>query len=155
ITGSESLHKAGIISDEAYQQAVTNLNDSYLSYWQARHDLVEVLNKTGIHKDTIELLKIGQTQKVQEVLSQPISNIKIFAKKDGVALKPISTGGSSSDSDKPIQVGSQVKEGQLLISLGDMSGISLKIETDEVNINNIKIGEKARVSSDAFPGVVL
>ncbi len=39
-------------------------------------------------------------------------------------------------------VGSQVKNAQVLLAIGDSSGISLIIKVNEVNINNIKVGRQ-------------
>ena len=51
-----------------------------------------------------------------------------------------------------VVVGIQNAEGSTLMSLADMSVITAEIKVDETDIVNVKLGQSADVSVDAFPG---
>jgi hypothetical protein len=54
-----------------------------------------------------------------------------------------------------LQIGSQVKENQALVAIGDLSGISTTAQVSELVINKIKPGQKVTVSLDALPNITI
>lgn len=52
-------------------------------------------------------------------------------------------------------MGAEVKQDQLLLSIGDLSGFTMTFPVSEININRLKLGLKAIVTGDAFPGITL
>ena len=52
-------------------------------------------------------------------------------------------------------MGTEIKAGQLLLSIGDLSGFSTQVKVNEVNIVNMKPGMGATITGDAFPGIIL
>jgi HlyD family secretion protein len=54
-----------------------------------------------------------------------------------------------------VVVGIQNAEGSTLMTLADMSVITAEVKVDETDIVNIKLGQPADVTIDAFPGKVL
>jgi len=156
IVGAKDLYDSGITSLQTFQSAQSTLNDAYLSYLQAQRALIELFKKTNLDEKNVSLLRIGDEEAVREVLGSPLKDIEINANSTGIALLPTKAAtGSSGDDSKAIEIGEQVKTGQLLVSIGDMSGIKLDVNVSEVNINQIKNDDKAIISSAAFPGIVL
>ncbi|CAN5435728.1 HlyD family efflux transporter periplasmic adaptor subunit [soil metagenome] len=154
--GTEELKAAGLISANEYINNKSSLNDSYLSYIQAQYKLLQVLKKIHMFDPKLAQLDIGDTVAVDEALTRPVSELEVYASADGIALMPqksgSSGGGGGGDS---MQVGSQIKVGEVVVAVGDMSGISLDIKINEVDINQVKVGDKASISSPAFPRFVL
>ncbi len=161
IVGAKNLYDAGITSTQTYQSAVSTLDDSYLSFIQAQQTLIKILQKANIPRKSIELLKIGDEAAVRKTLESPLKNLIIHANASGVALLPTGaasgeqSSGSGSNSDKALHEGSQVKSGQFLVAIGEMTGIKIKVNVGEININQINVGDSAKVTSAAFPGVSL
>ena len=54
--------------------------------------------------------------------------------------------------DIPVERGQSVSPGMALVVLHEMSKPVIEVETDEENLNVLSIGQKAVVSSDAYPG---
>lgn len=54
-----------------------------------------------------------------------------------------------------VVVGIQNAEGSTLMTLADMSVITAEVKVDETDIVNIKLGQPADVTIDAFPGKIL
>jgi len=156
IVGAKNLYDSGITSRQTYDSAVSTLNDNYLSFLQAQHTLLTLFRKARIDEGKIELLKIGNEKAVRKALEAPLKNIQIKAETDGIALLPTKAAAdSASGNNKSIHVGSEVKSGQLLLAIGQMSGIKIRVKVGEININEIHSGDKATVNSAAFPGITL
>ncbi len=157
IVGAKDLYDSGITSKQTYEAAQSDLNDSYLSFLQAQLALIELLRNAGITQHDLYLLQINDTNAVRKTLQTPLKAINIYASMNGIALKPIKSADSSSsdNSNQPIHVGSVLKEGQVIASIGEMSGIKISINVDEIRINQLKVGDSATVTSAAFPGINL
>ena len=83
-------------------------------------------------------------------VSEPASKRDSKPFKQGVALFP-----DGREDRNKLQVGSEVKAGQILVYIGDMDGITIKIEINENNINQLRIGQEAIVTGNAFPNIKL
>ena len=151
--GDQALHKAGVISKESFDQEQNTYETSILSFYQAKEALEKVLKLAHIDASTIEGLHLNDTKQVNKILQRNFNDLKVYATGTGVALfPPANTSGSS---NKELEVGSMVKQGQLLLSIGDMSGLSTTVKVSEININRVKAGQKAVLTGVAFPGVNL
>lgn len=154
--GSHYLYKKGLISKNDYLNAINDLQDSDLNYIQARIQLESLLKIIGLSKNEIELLKIGDAAAIQKALVKSIGAIPIYAQTTGIALLPPKENASAQDdSNATISVGNAVKTGEGLVMLGDMSGLSISISVDEININQLQTGMPALITSAAFPNLVL
>ncbi len=154
--GNEALYKAGAISTSAYRTSKSQFENNTLSYYQAKYDLEKILRKAHISPKTIEQLTINDTTQVNHILQRHFSNLIVRANANGVALFPVNNQNNTShEKTNKLEAGTTVKEDQLLLSIGDLSGFSTAINVSEVNINKIKTGLNAIVTGDAFPGIKL
>lgn len=148
---SQFLFDKGLISRDDYFNTKTQLQDAQLGLIQARIQLENVLKIAQIPVKDIKLLKVGNTKAIEEEFAKPISNININATASGIALLPDKEGSSSGAGQEEIRVGTQVKTGQALASIGDLSGLMVQIAVDEITINQIKTGLPVTITSPAFP----
>ena len=158
--GSKVLFKAEIISREEFESERSSLQAKALSYNQSIYELVKLLNKAGIPKEQILKLSLQDMNQVTQILNKQFGEVTIKSPVDGVALIPIDQGNKdgsngSDTSNNQLQMGSEVKADQLLISIGDLSGFSVKFQVSEININQIRVNQPATVTGDAFPGIIL
>ncbi|WP_423063360.1 efflux RND transporter periplasmic adaptor subunit [Candidiatus Paracoxiella cheracis] len=159
--GTEALHKAGVISTDEYLSGKSQYETNTLNFYQARFDLEKVLKKAGISSEQIEKLSITDTKAVAKILQKRFSHIVVTASGSGVALFPTkdeSSGDGGRDDGKSggkLALGAEVKEGQLILSIGDLSGFSATLQVSEININKMKEGLKAVITGYAFPGITL
>src|SRR5204863_1822040 len=68
---------------------------------------------------------------------------------DGIALVPPKSGSSESSSE--IAVGTSVKQNQVLVSIGNLEGLSVKIAINEIDINQVAPGQEAMITGVGFP----
>ncbi len=150
------LKKEGIVSDNEYRTALSSYNDAYLGYIQARYKLRSLLEKLQINPRNIFKLTIENRSEMGKILRKSTNEITIKAPGTGIALRPI-TIGSSSDSDKSsnVMLGQAVKRRATLLSIGDTSGLTIKVKIDEINILSIIKGQKVTVTGVGFPGITL
>lgn len=156
----EVLHQAGIISTNEYHASQINFNDTYLGFFQSEQALKQILEKANAKIEDAKKIMISDRAAVNKALLTKFDVLALVAPVDGVALLPEKGAGTSGESDSSAGstkfiVGSQVKTGQVVASIGDMTGVSFVVSVNQVDINAIKIGQKATVTSDGFPGVVL
>jgi HlyD family secretion protein len=153
--GTEALYKAGVISAEEYSTALSRQNNDTLSYYQAKYDLEKLLPQTNLSVASIEQLNLNDLGKVNSIINRQFREIKVTAPTQGIALFPTPEQKKDTTGSGRIAVGDELKDGQLILSIGDLSGFSMKIFISEINVNLIKPNLTAKVTGDAFPGVVL
>ena len=156
--GSEALYRAGVVSKEAYLTAKNQYENNVLSFFQAKFELEKLLKKVNIDPTEIEKLTIGKTKAVNKILRRRFSHIVVNSPGSGVALFPTpdqTTGTGDEKQSGKLIVGSQVKTGQLMLTIGDLSGLSVQVKVSEINVNRIKPGMSVIVTGDAFPDIKL
>ena len=153
----EALFKAGIVASNDYHASQNNLNDAYLSFLQAQQALEQILEKAHLNMNNAKQLEICNVSAVSQALLMKFDALTITAPAAGIALLPEKGAGDSSDSGSNTKfiVGSPVKNGQVIVTIGDMEGIGLEVAVNQVDINSVKVGQHATITSDAFPGVSL
>ncbi len=153
--GTEALYKAGVISKEEYLTASNRQKSDTLSFYQAKYDLEKLLPQTSVSFKTIEELSLSNVAKAHELLNKQFKEIKIFSPAKGVALFPSADQKKEGSGNGRINVGDDLKVGQLILSVGDLSGFSMKINVSEISINLIKKDLPAKITGSAFPGITL
>src|SRR3990167_6884747 len=154
--GTEVLYKAGVIAKNDYISAQKLFDSAKLDYLQSQYALEKVLRTAKVDSKKIESLSLSDTTKVNTILERRFQHIEIPATGTGVALFPQpktnSAGGTTSGK---LRVGDSVKEGDLLLSIGDLSGLSATFDVSEVDIDRIRENMAVIVTGNAFPGTQL
>jgi multidrug efflux pump subunit AcrA (membrane-fusion protein) len=153
--GTEELKRLGIISRDEYQSAQNQLYDSSLSLAQAKRKLQDILTKANNKNFNLTNLNIDNTAVINNLLQSNNNILKIYSPSNGIALLPTKSASSSDDTNKPLHVGDQIKAGQILLTVGDISGIVLSVKINEIHINNIKVGQQATITSNAFKDTLI
>ena len=155
--GTAKLWEAQVIAKYEYLQGKSALETSRLEYLQAKYELEKVLKKAGVNPADIENLTLDKTNEVDNLLKKQFSHIVVTANSSGVALYPSNTSHSKSDDElnEEIEVGREVKTGQLVLAIGDQHGLSTHIQVSEIDVNRLKVGMPVKVTGDAFPEIIL
>ena len=150
--GTQALYKAGVIAKTQYISGKTQYDNAVLDYSQSKYSLEKVLKTVNVDPTTIESLSLGDTKKVNDLLQQHFRHVSVIAPVAGVALYPLATQKSDdNNSSGKLTIGTDVKAGQLLLSIGDLSGLSASFNVSEIDINKIKKGMPVTVTGSAFP----
>ncbi|MCP0914937.1 efflux RND transporter periplasmic adaptor subunit [Legionella sp. 27cVA30] len=147
--GTEDLWNSGLLPKNTYLSEKSSLNTARIALLQVTHKLSEILEKTGDeHSHDLSSLSFAEFDRVQQELTSKHNSIRLKAARDGVLLYPPK---SNDDKGGHLTVGANVKSGQVLALIGDLSGIRVEINVPEVDIDKIKPGMPATIHSVAFP----
>nr|MCH9769409.1 efflux RND transporter periplasmic adaptor subunit [Gammaproteobacteria bacterium] len=158
---TKQLYKAKVSSRDDYINSQNTYRNSILAYYQKKYQLAKILAKARVEPDLVEGLTINDTDKINKILGRSFHNIKVLSSASGIALFPTSSGSDANDnagnpsSKGKIKLGQAVKEGQILLTIGDLSGLASTIQVGEININRIHKGMNVTITGDAFPGITL
>ena len=156
-TGVKMLYEAGVSSKSDFLSSQSSFQNDSLSYMQSKFELETLLYKLDINPEDIEKLSLADQDKLAPLLARQFNHIEIPATGTGVALFPINDSNNKGGEDVSgeLHVGSKLNEGQLMLSIGDMSGLSIDVVASEESVNRLHQGMPAVITSDAFPGVNL
>lgn len=155
--GTNALYDAGVIPQSQYASEKTTFDTTALNYLQARYELEKVLKIANADPQQIEKLSLENTAAVNAILQRHFSHIMITAPGAGIALFPPKENNDNHDTNTTgkLTEGSAVKEGQLLLSIGDLSGLSATFYVSEVNIDRLDPNMPVIVTGSAFPDITL
>lgn len=165
LQSTEGLFKKGLVSEDEYRQAKNSYYLSRLGMLQAEAQLQKSLRifKTNIDvfslsiEDIAEISKtIARTKKLDVLsITSPVTGVALFPAAGSSGGDDSGSGDSSGSGGGSVGVGSEVKEGQVLVTIGEFKGLIIGAKASEVNINQLKPGLPATVTSVAFPGITL
>lgn len=152
---SEFLHKNELISEDEYKTKKSGFYNAQLALIQARETLNAMLKQLTVHGFNIDDLNIENINKITEALHAQGDSQKLNVKASvsGILLLPAKADGESDT--KKLGKGDQVKQGDVLAVIGDTQGLTIRVNVNEFNINQLKVGQKVKVTGAAFPDFIL
>jgi multidrug efflux pump subunit AcrA (membrane-fusion protein) len=150
---SQFLHHHQLISDDEYKTKKSNYYINQLALLQAKDVLENLIHQLDIKDINLYQLTISDIDKITEAmhLKRNAEHLRIVSPITGVVLSPI----KNDEESKKIIKGDIIKEGDVLAVIGDMSGLMIKIKVNELIVNQLKIGQKVKVTGIAFPDELL
>ncbi len=149
--GNTELFKRGLISEVTYKDNAQQLQNTKFDLLELKARMEKLLQRVGMTAPDFQNMT---DERIQEILKNPIRLVKIKAPEEGFLLFP-SKIFNNPETDTAIVRGSNVKEGQTVALIGNMTGINLEINVDETELNKFYIGEQATISGTAFPNIKL
>ncbi len=154
---STQLLKLGYIAQDDFYSAKEQYQTSLSSYQQAQDSLNDTIKKgQGINID-IAKLTLQQAQDNLKNVQQQMAALNVVAPQTGIALFPQKSDDSSSNaaSTTEFNIGSQIKMGDNLVTIGNLESIAISVKVNEINVDQIKAGQGVTISGVAFPGINL
>lgn len=152
------LLEQGIIPASEHESAERQYHAQQISHEAAVKDLDLALAKGDADALQIARLKLENASTRIEELENILNNAVVHAPVSGIVLQPGSGDGQrdrgGSDAEQ-LSKGQSVSEGEYLLSVGDINGLSVAGQVDEVDIVNLQPGQPVSVSGAAFPDLVL
>lgn len=151
LDGSRELYKMGIISKNEYQNDESQFNQNHIEFLKSKYSLDEFLkydDSPGAH--SVESLTLKDFKHIDKAFQAKRRTLKISTPLSGVALMP-----DSSEATKKVEVGSQLKLGDVILSVGNLEGLSTELEVSEVDVVKIKPGQAVGITGVSFPGIRL
>jgi len=150
LTEAKFLHKNQLISDDDFKSKRTAFYTSQLTLVEAEDALAKILKQLDVKGFNLYSLTIEDIDKITQILHSKDGSgrLTVLSPDSGLALLPVKV--ESSDAKK-IGKGEAVKQGDILAIIGDLSGLAIVINVNEFNVNQIKVGQKVKISGTAFP----
>ena len=146
---SVTMFNSKVISAEERQTERNAFIGSAVSYYQTTATLEKILLQVGITFSQIGSLSLLDKDVTQQ-FSHYFDNIRVYSNSDGVALFPSSGSGSGTSSDK-LSIGSEVKHGAGMLSIGKLTGFTVEFKIGENDVTEVREGMPVVVSGVAFP----
>lgn len=149
----EFLHKNELISDDDFKNRKSNYYASQLSLTQAKDALEVLIQQLAIKNMDLYKLSIADVDKINEAmhLQANSENLRVISPAAGTILSTT----KNDEEVKKLIKGDTVKQGDVLAIIGDLSGLSVRIKVNELTVNQLKVGQKVKVTGIAFPDDVL
>ena len=149
------LFKAGIVDREDYLSQKSQLGTSELAYINSSNALKAIVSKIPGAPRNIETLTLHDVSTIEKMLQPNMINSALKRLLLALCLLPTrALVVILAKAVKTLSVGSEIKQNQTAVSIGDMSGISVTINVSEIDINNIALGQTALLTSPALPGML-
>jgi len=153
-SATEELYKAGIVDKESYYNERSQVEANKLSYVTAANALRHLTQNMSKEKQDFEALSLQDITAYENTLQKEYNEFTVEAPVTGIFLAAEKNQTSSSN-DKPLTQGGEVKEGEILFSVGDMSGVAAIISVNETDITQINHNQPAILTIPALPGLIL
>ena len=150
------LAEQGIIPAKQHEAAQRQYLSQQLDFESARQNLDIVLARNSEENRQVAQLALDNARERMRSLEEGLQGGDIRAPISGVVLDTREAGTEPGIADaKGLARGQPVQEGQVLLTIGDLSRMSVVTSVDEVQIPNIGVGRRLRAAGDAFPGLSL
>ena len=134
------------------EQGKINLEKATRSLEEARQESIaqEVINRVDLRKHE---LSISRNKERYDSAHRDYVRTSVYAVKPGIVVyrkiwKP------GTDQESKVAVGDQVWGGRALLEIPDMSKMQVRCLIGEMDIERVRIGQRASIRLEAFPGPV-
>ena len=150
------LLEQGLIPASEHEAAKREYDNQLLDVQSAVEDLQVVLDK-GAAEAEVARLELENALARLRGLEEVMRNATVYAPLDGVIMHPERGGGVTQGGEgaQRLAKGESVKQGEHLVSVGDLDGFTVIGMVDEIDVATIQPGRTPRIVGDAFPGVEL
>lgn len=151
---AKTLLNRGIISRNEYdgiRQQVTMQGDQVASAEQDLKAATDHGNERNRRLAEIELTAARAS--FDEMTAQRARDV-VRAPKAGILMRPPTTSSDRTEG-APLGRGSHLSRGQAVSTIADLSSLIVEMRADEIDVNQIHVGQPAMMESDSFPGDIM
>lgn len=150
---SERLFKKGIIPATEIESAQHQYTTQQLDYQTAEEELQATIEKGNTENRKVSRYEMQNAEARMKEIQKDIASAVVLAPVSGIVMKPAASG--QAKEGRPVERGASFQQGEMLFAIGDLSGFSVICKVDELDVTKVKLGQKVRVTGDAFLGVQL
>ncbi len=145
---TKALFDKGIVGRAEYEAAQRDAAGQELDLKSAQQELADVLDQGNAENVGVVDMELENARanlgRVEARLAQAI----VLAPAAGVVIGPGGAAGEPAE-------GGRVEAGQALLAIGDLSSLAAVASADELEVERLRLGQPAVVTSEAFPGTPL
>lgn len=152
-SGSSDLYKEKIISRQEFTNEKSQHENDELAYIDAKFKLEKILDYVPGFDRSIEKINLKDIKHIERIFATSMEDLVIKAPAAGIILFPVQV--KSDEGTGELVVGSEIKKGQALVSIGDLNGITVDFQVNEADINRVKPEQTVIVSTSGAHSVSL
>lgn len=153
---SELLYEKGVVSRRDFDAAKRKVKESEESIVSEVEALVAVKEKGNDQAILFADYEWQNAKMKERQLKEKLDQYILYSPVPGVAIKPPESNSSKGvSSSKQVEVGMSLDENAIFVAIGDLTKLSVVSEVDEIDINNITLGQDVEITGDAFKGIIL
>lgn len=152
------LLERGIIPASEHEAAKRQYHAQQINYEAAEKDLALALAKGDADMMQVARLKLENAASRIQELKKILTEAVVRAPVSGIVLQPENRNGQDEQEGNYAELlatGQSVSEGDYLLSVGDIDGLSVAGLVDEVDIVKLRPGQPVSVTGAAFPKLEL
>jgi HlyD family secretion protein len=134
----QKLYQTQTITKKQYDDAVTRFNLMNDQLSSAKENYLKIRNFARPEELKQAKAKLNQSLASADLIKKNINDSYIVSPLNGIVVK------------KYFEVGESVSPMSSLVKISDLTNVELYIYVTEIELGNIKLGQKAEVSVDAF-----
>ena len=150
---SQRLFKAGIIPKDDLISANNDFRRSQADMASAEERLGVSREKGSKEKMMVARLELQNAEAAYGEINQKLASTVIKAPANGVVMPPTGDGKTGKQGRFP-ELGDKVGEGHALMVIGSEAPLGVRAKVDEVDIEKVRVGQEARVGSQAISGTL-
>ena len=153
------LLKRGIIPASEHEAAERELRSRRLDLQSAEQDLRAILAKGAAELDVAQLELDNANARLKSI-EETLSRASVTAAAAGVVMRPgnrVADGeaAGSAGAGEELKRGASMTQGEHLLTIGDLKGVTVVGLVDEVDVTRLRPGQAATIAGAAFPGIEL
>lgn len=148
------LLEQGVVSASQHEAAERQYHSQQLDHESLKRSLEVVLAKGGEDAKRVAQLELDNARIRLQSLEETLRQATIKAPIAGVVLQQGQRTGASRN-PRSFAKGEPVTQGESLLTIGDVDGLSVAGWADEVDIAKIRLGQQVSIRGDAFPDLEL
>lgn len=152
--GSTELFKEKIISRQEYFNEQNQLENHELAFLDAKFKLEQLVQSVPGLESKLKNIDVNSLESIRKIYGERLDGVSLYAERTGIVLFPVKTD-DKDGSGKEVGVGAEIKKGQALISIGDLSDLGVVFDVGEMEINKLKPKQKVTVTTPAIPDMKL
>jgi PAS domain S-box-containing protein len=149
---TKRLFERGIVSAQEWESINSQFDDQKLDFETIKEELEAVLERGNKQQVNIARMQLANARALMQDIEAKIKKSDVRAPVNGVVIRPTSRGNIQQED---FQIGGAVADNSVLLAIGNLEGLTVRTQADEVDIGKIRTGQKVVVTGDAFPNVSL
>lgn len=149
---TKRLLEKGIIPATEHDQARQQLANQELDFTNAEEELAAVMKKGDAENLEVALMEMENAETKARQAEEELARAQVKAPVAGLVMKPPSGGKEGQDASKGLAEGASYQKDQILLAIGDLTGLAIEVKLDEIDVTRVQPGQSVRITLDAFPG---
>jgi RND family efflux transporter MFP subunit len=149
---TKALLDRGIVSRNEYDGLVQQRDTQRVGAASARQDLQTTMERGNANNRQLAELDLANARARLSDLKQQVDGTMVRAPVAGILTRPPASGSASLQTPTVMDPGVRLTRGQSIFAIADTQTLIVTGKADEVDVNQLRIGQPVTIASDAFPG---